>query len=400
MNGEQISADTVLRDNDVICNKVHRHEPPVTNEPLGIVEENDEVVVLNKPSSIPVHPCGRYRHNTVVFLLGKEHGLKNLYTIHRIDRMTSGILMFARKLKKAQELEAQVRDRQLEKDYVCRVTGEFPREPVDCQQPIVVVSHKVGVCRVGPEGKPCRTWFTRLSYNGVSSVVKCIPHTGRMHQIRVHLQWLGYPIIDDPIYNHEAWGPLRGKGGVTEDLVMKVIAELARSPTIIGAVEARFEEKKSPNINQNTILGNGSEPRAELESPHKSASRTPGQDSKSDDTIVSRPTVPSVSRGQCNETKVYRNVGVSPTENTNISTDASCSTIASAAADDRGKYLGELAKFYDKDCTECHIKRRDPTRRELTMCLHALSYKGPGWEYITPMPVWAAEDWTEDVETS
>ena len=47
------------------------------------------------------------------------------------------------------------------------------REPIDCQQPIVVVSHKVGVCRVGPEGKPCKTWFNRLSYNGVSSVVKC-----------------------------------------------------------------------------------------------------------------------------------------------------------------------------------------------------------------------------------
>ena len=49
-----------------------------------------------------------------------------------------------------------------------------------------------------------------------------VPHTGRMHQIRVHLQWLGFPIVDDPIYNHEAWGTDRGIGGVTDELALKV----------------------------------------------------------------------------------------------------------------------------------------------------------------------------------
>jgi 23S rRNA-/tRNA-specific pseudouridylate synthase len=52
------------------------------------------------------------------------------------------------------------------------------------------------------------------------------PFTGRMHQIRVHLQWLGYPIIDDPIYNHKAWGQDRGKGGVEEDKAWKVCEEI------------------------------------------------------------------------------------------------------------------------------------------------------------------------------
>jgi len=222
VNGGVASPGTVLKDNDVICNKVHRHEPPVVGNPLEIVELTDELVVLNKPSSIPVHPCGRYRHNTVVFLLGKEHGLTNLFTIHRIDRLTSGILMFARTLSKAQELECQVRNREIEKEYVCRVQGEFPSEEVDCEEPIVVVSHKIGVCRVATNGKPCRSVFTRINYNGKSSVVKCVPYTGRMHQIRVHLQWLGYPIINDPIYNHESWGPQRGRGGVTDELVHQV----------------------------------------------------------------------------------------------------------------------------------------------------------------------------------
>jgi hypothetical protein len=64
-------------------------------------------------------------------------------------------------------------------------------EPVVCNEPIEVVSYKIGVCRVSPKGKECRTEFERLSYNGKTSVVLCRPHTGRMHQIRVHLQYLG-----------------------------------------------------------------------------------------------------------------------------------------------------------------------------------------------------------------
>lgn len=73
-----------------------------------------------------VHPCGRYRHNTVVFILAKEYNLKNLRTIHRLDRLTSGILLFGRSPKKAKQMEHQIRNRLVQKEYVCRVEGEFP----------------------------------------------------------------------------------------------------------------------------------------------------------------------------------------------------------------------------------------------------------------------------------
>ena len=76
--------------------------------------------------SFQVHPCGRYRHNTVVFILAKEYNLKNLRTIHRLDRLTSGLLMFGRNPKKARDMEQQIRNRQVLKEYVCRVEGEFP----------------------------------------------------------------------------------------------------------------------------------------------------------------------------------------------------------------------------------------------------------------------------------
>ena len=62
---------------------------------------------------------------------------------------------------------------------------------VSCKEPIEVVSYKIGVCKVSPNGKECQTDFQRLSFNGKTSVVLCHPKTGRMHQIRVHLQYLG-----------------------------------------------------------------------------------------------------------------------------------------------------------------------------------------------------------------
>ena len=86
---------------------------------------NYYVFIFLQPFLLQVHPCGRYRHNTVVFILAKEHGLKNLRTIHRLDRLTSGLLLFGRNPKKAREMEQQIRTRQVQKEYVCRVDGEF-----------------------------------------------------------------------------------------------------------------------------------------------------------------------------------------------------------------------------------------------------------------------------------
>ena len=91
----------------------------------------------------------------------QEFGLKNLRTIHRLDRLTSGLLMFGRNPRKAREMEQQIRNRQVLKEYVCRVDGEFPEGKTECSQPVEVVSYKIGVCKVSNHGKECRTEFER-----------------------------------------------------------------------------------------------------------------------------------------------------------------------------------------------------------------------------------------------
>ncbi|XP_006093085.1 RNA pseudouridylate synthase domain-containing protein 2 [Myotis lucifugus] len=346
----------VLKDNDFLRNTVHRHEPPVTAEPIRLLAESEDMVVVDKPSSIPVHPCGRFRHNTVIFILGKEHQLKELHPLHRLDRLTSGVLMFAKTAAVSERIHEQVRDRQLEKEYVCRVEGEFPSEEVTCKEPILVVSYKVGVCRVDTRGKPCETVFQRLSYNGHSSVVRCRPLTGRTHQIRVHLQFLGHPILNDPIYNSGAWGPSRGRGGhipkTDEELLRDLVAEhqAKQSLDVLDLCEGDL----SPGLTDSTA------PSSELGKDHLEALAASAQ--KMDGVLEAAP--------QGLDTKALAPGNAAETDVVN--------------------------QEIDPLCAECRLVRQDPLPQDLVMFLHALRYKGPGFEYFSPMPTWAQDDWQED----
>ncbi|XP_005559252.3 pseudouridylate synthase RPUSD2 isoform X3 [Macaca fascicularis] len=343
-------------DNDFLRNTVHRHEPPVTAEPIRLLAENEDVVVVDKPSSIPVHPCGRFRHNTVIFILGKEHQLKELHPLHRLDRLTSGVLMFAKTAAVSERIHEQVRDRQLEKEYVCRVEGEFPTEEVTCKEPILVVSYKVGVCRVDTRGKPCETVFQRLSYNGQSSVVRCRPLTGRTHQIRVHLQFLGHPILNDPIYNSVAWGPSRGRGGripkTDEELLRDLVAEhqAKQSLDVLDLCEGDL----SSGLTDSTA------PSSEL-----------GKDSLEELAAAAQ--------------KMEEVAEAAPQKLDTI-----------ALAPEKAVETDVTNQEADSLCAECRLVRQDPLPKDLVMFLHALRYKGPGFEYFSPMPAWAQDDWQKD----
>ncbi|XP_030306930.1 RNA pseudouridylate synthase domain-containing protein 2 isoform X2 [Calypte anna] len=383
--------DVILKNNDFLRNTVHRHEPPVTAQPLRILVENEEVVVVDKPSSLPVHPCGRFRHNSVIFILGKEHHLEELHTIHRLDRMTSGVLMFAKTLEVSKRMDEQVRGRQLEKEYVCRVVGEFPEHEVVCEEPILVVSYKVGVCRVDPKGKFSRTIFQRLSYNGQSSVVRCLPRTGRTHQIRVHLQFLGHPIVNDPIYNTQAWGPDRGRAGrigKTDEELLKALVEEHRakqSLDILGISEQDWEtgtENEDCGGSKDCTESGKDEPIRE--------SSCPAQDPEGGTRDSERGT-----RDPEGGTKdPERNgVAVCPLDSGSNLERLKKNQELCSGGNCEGETGGKGSEEKDPLCPECSISRRDPSPQELVMYLHALRYKGAEFEYCSQMPEWAREDW-------
>ncbi|CAL4062719.1 unnamed protein product [Meganyctiphanes norvegica] len=410
VNYEKVDTDYRLKHNDLLANIVHRHEVPVTAEQIPIVHVDEDLVVVDKPASIPVHPCGRYRHNTVVFILAKEYNLKNLRTIHRLDRLTSGLLLFGRTPKKAREMEQQIRTRQVTKEYVCRVEGEFPREHIECNEPIEVVSYKIGVCKVAPTGKDCRTEFQRLSFNGTTSVVLCRPHTGRMHQIRVHLQYLGYPIVNDPLYNHIVFGPNKGKGGIlskSDDQLIQDLIKIHNAENWLGMDgDAEYSMFKS-----RTDKGEGDEEGGSQRNTPSPKEKSPLVDGGP--RIVTPPSLTStgmiIPSATSHQEHTHTNKAFNGCGSGSVSATGRIVGVVGVGGPvgDLGKTAaGELSKEYtyqaslmtvDHHCYECKVRYRDPKPRDLVMYLHALKYSGPGWHFETKLPEWAAEEW-KDIE--
>ncbi|KAG1824488.1 pseudouridine synthase [Suillus subaureus] len=213
INGKVAKPDTVVKNGDRIEN------PPVTSTPVKIVLHNKErqFLVVDKPGSIPVHASGRYYRHSLVEILRNEFGFPKIYTINRLDRLTSGLMIVPLNADLARSLSGEFVNGLIRKEYIARCKGEFPAEEMVCEEPLLTVDRQMGLNIVHPEGKPAKTIFNRLHYDSVTntSVLHCRPMTGRSHQIRVHLQYLGYPIANDPVYSEERiWGTNFGKGGV------------------------------------------------------------------------------------------------------------------------------------------------------------------------------------------
>lgn len=230
VNDSKIEEDYLIRQGDRVQHRIHRHEPPVLNVPkLEIIHVADGLLVVCKPASIPMHPSGRYRHNTLTALLQHRHPdlfpTNHISCVNRLDRLVSGIVIISRSAEKADELRRAMQEMKFRKFYLARVKGSFEvtdaefatlsDNAMECTAPLLIAEHKLGISCVAdpsvfPAAKASKTRFTRLSYDPESdtSIILCEPVTGRTHQIRLHLQYLGFPIINDPLYNNAFWREL------------------------------------------------------------------------------------------------------------------------------------------------------------------------------------------------
>lgn len=245
-----------MKNGDVISHTLHRHEPPVSAKPIGIVHEDDDLIVIDKPAGMPVHPAGRYNFNSIIEVMRADRGYNwNPLPCNRLDRLTSGIMFIGKHRQAAEDMSAQIRGRTVKKEYITRVVGEFPEGEVVCEKPILQISPKLGLNRVRANGKEAKTVFKRMAYyppkddekepaqqnggfayEGMAwrksrgySIVRCFPITGRTHQLRVHLQFLGHPISNDPIYaNQRVFGPSLGRGHSEEENDEDIMSRLSR----------------------------------------------------------------------------------------------------------------------------------------------------------------------------
>ena len=259
VNGSTCAPSYKLKDGDAVAHLAHIHEPPVSYAAVEdlVVGETDDVLAINKPASMPVHPCGAYRANSLSVVLHSElPGGKGgeLKPLHRIDRLTSGLVLFAKSKKAAKQIgrilmrvDADGKSGSVKKDYLARVHGRFPISSVELDKshklptlshdpspdqrgvyfdekeenvsvacPLRCVDHRQGEWECASEGgKPSKSRFKLLTYDEEknASVILAQPLTGRTHQLRLHLRELGYPIVNDPNYGKE--------GNISQDRLRK-----------------------------------------------------------------------------------------------------------------------------------------------------------------------------------
>jgi RluA family pseudouridine synthase len=195
VNGSPIPVTYKIKQRDEIEHSILRCESPVYATAIVTLGETDDYIAFLKPASVPVHATGGYFYNALVKQVGGRY-----HPVHRLDRVTSGIIVMAKTKESAQRFGDMLIGNSIHKTYLARVIGEFPPDEVRCDAPIREGVRDRSVRECGDGGKSSVTIFRRLSTNGRESIIECQPITGRTHQIRVHLSHLGFPITNDELY--------------------------------------------------------------------------------------------------------------------------------------------------------------------------------------------------------
>ncbi len=174
---------------------------PAVNPDIRILHEDGDLVVVDKPAPLPIHPAGRYNKNTLVSLLAPVYVPERLRHVHRLDANTTGIVLLARRRLAAKRLQMQFSAGLVEKRYVACVLGHPADDEFVCTAPIAREAASAGVRLIDEQVASARTEFKVLERRvDGTALVSARLVTGRTNQIRLHLWSLGLPIVGDPTY--------------------------------------------------------------------------------------------------------------------------------------------------------------------------------------------------------
>jgi 23S rRNA pseudouridine955/2504/2580 synthase len=210
VNGGRVRADYRLEAGDEVrIPPVRLREegaPPAAGLAAAVLEhvlyEDKRLLVINKPAGVAVHGGSGISHGVIELLRAARPDLRDLSLVHRLDRETSGCLVLAKKRSALRSLHEKFRHGIVEKNYLALVVGDWQLGEQLIDKPLLVTHRKGGERHVivSREGKSAQTRVRLSRTYGKYSLVQCSPVTGRTHQIRVHLQSVGFPIAGDDRY--------------------------------------------------------------------------------------------------------------------------------------------------------------------------------------------------------
>lgn len=217
VNEEHIKPSYKLEENDkviVYLKPIENLEVKPENIPLDIIYQDSSIAIINKPVGMVVHPSAGHHNGTLVnailYHIKDLSGINGVYRpgiVHRIDMDTSGLIAIAKNDEAHKALAEQLKDHSMARTYVCLVKGIL-----ESKRGIIKTligrdkKNRLKQAVVNEGGKEAITEFEVLeTYNDRFSLVKCHLQTGRTHQIRVHMNFIKHPIVNDPLYgeNHK-----------------------------------------------------------------------------------------------------------------------------------------------------------------------------------------------------
>jgi tRNA pseudouridine32 synthase len=414
-----------VKNGDVVSHTLHRHEPPVTAQPIRAISETDNMIVIDKPAGVPVHPAGRYNYNSIVEIMRAErHYAFNPLPCNRLDRLTSGVMFVAKDKQDAERISEKLRGRTMRKEYIARVKGRFPDGEgevngnlggvVKCEENILQISPILGLNRARASGKTAKTLFRRVVYfppkqknnsnesstastppaSDISStpsltssnhqmpavpapplpatesadgysIVHCLPLTGRTHQIRVHLQFLGHPITNDPIYaNRRVFGSklaIHDSSSAEDEEIIRRLAKMGKTEVADAIDYDNHHEVAKVEQTMQTCLPRATSNGSDMTLSTKEATTPTEQDARESTLPFSTPEEFSSFVRQHDEMVA-----------------------------DYNKRKGE--KMTGEKCDICHTDLySDPGPQELGIYLHALAYSDQAgeWKFRSEVPGWA-----------
>lgn len=259
VNGQQKKAKYTVQAGDVICFELPKEEVleyQAQNIPLDIIYEDDALAIINKPQGMVVHPSAGHPSGTMVNALmyhikdlSSINGVVRPGIVHRIDKDTSGLLMVAKTDAAHQALAEELKAKKSLRKYLAIVHGNLPNDRGMIEAPIGRSEKDRKKQAVAAKGKEAVTRFTVLERFGDYSLVELQLETGRTHQIRVHMAYIGHPVAGDPLY-----GPrktLSGHGqflhaktlGLTHPMTGKEMIFTVEAPEIFQKVLKLLRKK-------------------------------------------------------------------------------------------------------------------------------------------------------------
>ena len=214
VNDKKTSAHYKCRKGDIITVfDGYNEDIEITPEniPIDIVYEDDDIIIVNKASGMVVHPGNGNQSGTLVnALMYHTNNLSNINgevrpgIVHRIDKDTSGLIVVAKNNKAHQILSDMLSRHEIKRDYIAIVKGEFTSDTATIDAPIGRDKNNRKKMAVTAENSKDAITHVKVlkKYKGYT-LVKCSLETGRTHQIRVHLSYIGFPIVNDPVYTND-----------------------------------------------------------------------------------------------------------------------------------------------------------------------------------------------------